>query len=115
MRDAQWAFADRVAEHGTLWFCWWDKAHRHKGARPADVFVTGLIDGLEYLDWMNRHPDWWNIGKWQDDRYAAPIQLTEAGRAALAERAKYDMEPVFGGMVDPGWKIFPAPPAPVPA
>jgi hypothetical protein len=108
IRDGQWDLMERTAKLGTLWFCWWDKARRHDP--PADdVLVTGLISGMELLDWMKRHEDWWIIGEWDDARYAAPVQLTDAGRAALAERAKYDMEPVYGGMVEPGWVCTPAP------
>ena len=109
-RDYQWKFADLAAEHGTLWFCWWDKARRHDNveARPADLWVDGLLTGMEMLDWLRRHEDWWIIGKWDDARYAAPVTITDAGRAALAEREKYDMEPVYGGMVEPGWQCIPA-------
>jgi hypothetical protein len=110
MRDTQWAFADLVAEHGTVWFCWWDKARRHHDAakRAPNLYVTCLISGMEMLEWMRAHEDWWVIGKWDDARYAAPVELTEAGRAALANRAAYDMEPVDYGLVEPGHRSTPA-------
>lgn len=76
---------------------------------PADLYVTGLIDGMELLEWLNRHRDWWIIGRWRDDRYAAPIRLTAKGRRALKRRSRYDMEPVTGGMVEPGWIAVPLP------
>ncbi len=53
--------------------------------------------------------DWWVIGDWSDQRYAAPVSLTDAGRAALANREQYDLEPVTGGLVEPGWQATPAP------
>lgn len=109
-RDEQWAFADKAACFGTLWFCWWDKNGRHTRsgkAIPDDLVVCGLIDGIELLGWIKSHPDWWIIGEWNDERYAAPVSITSAGRAALAERDRYDMEPVTGGLVEPGWQAVP--------
>lgn len=112
-RDTQWKFADAVLEHGTLWFCWWNKNRHHpEEGRPDDLWVSGLIVGMEILDWLRRHDDWWVIGKWNDARYAAPVSLTDAGRAALADRERYDMEPVYGGLVEPGFVVVPAERAP---
>lgn len=108
IRDRQWLFADRVAAAGTLWFCWWDKARRHDGKDRTDLWVSGLIDGMEILGWLEKHPDWWIIGKWDDAQYAAPVTITDAGRAALAERDAYDLEPVDWGMVEPGHRAIPA-------
>lgn len=110
IRDHHWSIMQRVADAGTLWCCWWNK-NRHFDARrpaPADTLVCGLIDGMELLEWMESHTDWWVIGEWSDERYAAPVTLTDAGRAALASRALYDMEPVTGGLVEPGWRATPA-------
>jgi hypothetical protein len=107
VRDRQWRLMDLAAEFGTAWFCVWNKARKPE---LADEMRHGLIDGMEVMGWFTRdHPDWFIVGKWDDARYALPIQLTEAGRAAMADRSKYDDEPVFGGLVDPGWKAFPAP------
>lgn len=110
MRDEQWAFAERVAAQGTIWCCWWNKNGHHDTSKPLpdDLHVCGLIDGMELLEWFNQHPDWWIIGEWSDERYAAPVSITDAGRAALAEREKHDMEPVYGGLVEPGWQCIPA-------
>ena len=105
-RDRQWRFMSRIVDHGTLWFCVWNK--RHLDEKP-DEWRDCLISGMEILEWMNRHPDWFVNGEWNDDRYAFPVQLTDAGRAALHERQKYDMEPVFGGLVEPGWQAIPWP------
>lgn len=106
LRDFHWTFMARVATLGTLWFCVWNK--KYKREELADEHRAGLIDGLEILEWINRHPDWWTKGEWSDERYAMPLQLTDAGRRALVERDQYDMEPVTGGLVEPGWIITPA-------
>lgn len=105
MRDHQWQFMERVAQLRTLWFCVWNKYRREE---LADEHRAGLIDGLELLEWIDSHPDWWVKGEWSDERYAFPLQLTDAGRLALTDRAKYDMEPVTGGLVEPGWTAMPA-------
>lgn len=110
MRDHHWRFADRVAAAtGPTWLCWWNKNRHHDTAKaPADLVICGLIDGMELLGWLNSHPDWWIIGEWSAERYAAPVQLTDIGRAALQNRELYDMEPVTGGLVEPGWTCIPA-------
>lgn len=117
VRDYHWSIMEKVNQHGTLWCCWWDKARRYmkrdgKGVMrehaPDDVQVFGLIAAVEFLDWTKRHPEWWAIGEWSDERYAAPVSLTDAGRDALTNRHLYDMEPVTGGMVEPGWQAIPA-------
>lgn len=112
MRDWQWKFADRVAWQGTVWVCWWNKNGRHDMKSiellPGDLVVLSLISGMELLEWLGAHKDWWVIGKWSDERYAAPVSLTDAGREALANRHLYDMEPVTGGLVEPGWTTVPA-------
>ena len=113
IRDHHWQVLERIAEHDPLWICWWDKRGHHRdrrGREPApDVEVFGLIDGMEFLNWLNDHPDWTVIGEWSAERYAAPVTLTAAGRAALDDRAPYDLEPVRGGLVEPGWKAIPFP------
>jgi hypothetical protein len=98
---------ERCAEHNPLWFCVWNK-----GGRPeaSDEWRDGLITGMEIQAWMARHRDWFKIGRWNEKRYARSIRLTNAGRAALANRADFDMEPVFGGLVEPGWQCVPAKP-----
>lgn len=112
IRDRQWETLERIADCDPLYICWWDKAgrHRDRDRRPEDLKVCGLIDGMELLQWLNAHPDWREIGEWSDERYAAPVWITEAGRAALANREPYDREPVVGGLVEPGWQTIPAPP-----
>ena len=101
-----------------LWICWWNKDRHHKPSPRAqyadgsgyrdDLLVCGLIDGMELSEWLNSHKDWWVIGEWSDERYAAPVTLTDAGRVALANRELYDMEPVTGGLAEPGWVATPA-------
>ncbi len=109
MRDAQWKFMERVAETGTIYVCWWNKNRHHDEAARAisDLKICGLIDGMELLEWLNSHKEWWIIGEWSDERYAAPVSLTDVGREALANRHLYDMEPVTGGLVEPGWETIP--------
>jgi len=119
-RDQQWAFMERVAALGMLWVCWWNKDRHHQPSPSAqyadgsgyrdDLLVCGLIDGCELSEWLNSHKDWWIIGEWSDERYAAPVQLTDAGRSVLENRAQYDMERVTGGLIEPGWECTPLPP-----
>ena len=108
IRDHHWRVLERAGELDPLWCCWWDKRGFHKP--PAvDVESFCLLSGMEFLDWIqNDHPDWVEIGEWDDERYAAPVRLTAAGRDALAHRERYDMEPVRGGLVNPGWEAIPA-------
>ena len=79
---------------------------------PPDVWVCGLIKGMEILHWLEAHPDWTQIGEWSDERYAVPVHITDSGRDALANRERYDMEPVEGGLVEPGWQVIPLDPSP---
>ena len=108
MRDGQWEFMEQVAKLGTVWLCWWDKNGRHKDNQAEDVVAHGLIDGMELLEWIDSHKDWWVVGEWSDEHYAAPVRLTDAGRVALTKREQYDMELVTGGLVEPGWCARPA-------
>lgn len=103
-RERQWRFMERVAEHGTLWFCNWNKNHM---PQLADEDRYCLMSGLTITSWTNAHPDWFVFGDWDAKRYAFPVQLTDAGRAALADRGRWDMEPVEGGLVEPGWRAVP--------
>jgi hypothetical protein len=113
IRDGQWEFMDRVFRLGTVWVCWWNEnGHHDENSIPDDLMVCGLIDGMELLAWLHSHKDWWTIDEWSDERYAAPVSLTDAGRAALAARDQYDMELVTGGLVEPGWCAMPARRAP---
>lgn len=105
-RDAHWRMMERAAEHNPLWFCVWNKKRLPE---LADEERHGLLDGLEMLAWTDQHPDWFIKGEWSDERYAFPLYLTEAGRQALTEREKYDMELVHGGLVEPGFVVTPIP------
>jgi hypothetical protein len=109
MRNGQWKFMERVFEMGSLWVCWWNKNRHHDyDSCPPDLYICGLIDGCELIGWLNSHKDWWTIGEWSDERYAAPVSLTPAGKEALFNRAPYDMEPVTFGLTEPGWIATPA-------
>lgn len=105
-RDAQWEFMERVAREGIVWMCPWDKYKRH----GADgVYVFGLLGSNELLSWLASHKDWWKRGRWSEKRCARSIRITKAGRKALRNRELYDMEQIFGGMVEPGYVVTPWP------
>lgn len=106
MRNQHWLFMEQIRDAGGLmWFCPWDKYRKH----GADgVMVDGLI-GWGLLNWMCSHKDWFKRGGWSEKRCARPVRLTEAGLAALENWWQYDMEPVEGGLVEPGWICTPTP------
>lgn len=95
---------ERAATHNPLWFCVWNKTGQPE---LEDEWRDGLITGLELMGWMSRHRQWFIVGRWSEKRYARSIRLTQAGRRALKSRAA-DMEPVYGGMVEPGWQCIPS-------
>lgn len=105
-RDFQWKFTEKVAEHDPLWFCVWNKKKLPEG---PDEMRCCLLTGMDVLSWTDAHKDWFVFGEWSEERYALPVRLTDAGRLALAEREKYDMEPVNGGLVEPGFIVTPLP------
>ena len=108
-RDRQWQVLEKMAEHGTIHICWWDKKGVHKSKeKPDDLLVFGLLNGMDLAAWLRSHPDWVEMGEWDDERYAMPATITEAGRTALREKDKYDLEPVVSGLVEPGWQAVPA-------
>lgn len=137
-RDAQWEFMERVAREGVVWMCPWDKYHKHGPRCPGicassrfipegdgwkcaqcgrviatipddHVYVFGLIGSNELFGWLAAHKDWWKRGRWSEKRCARSIRITEAGRKALMNRMLYDMEPIHGGMVEPGYIVTPWP------
>jgi hypothetical protein len=137
-RDAQWGFMEQVAREGIVWMCPWDKYRKHGPRCPGicasgrfipegdewkcaqcgrvvskipddHVYVFGLIGSNEFLGWLAAHKDWWKRGRWSEKRCARSIRITEAGRKALRNRARYDMEPIHGGMVEPGYIVTPWP------
>ena len=115
IRDRQWALLERIAEHDPLWVCWWDKFGRHTRTeeRPDDLEVLDVISSIELGMWIGErgpHADWIEEGPWSEERCAAPVRITAAGRAALETRDRFDMEPVYGGFVEPGWVCIPTPP-----
>ena len=106
IRNTQWRLMERMEERGTLWICPWNK---RRLPTQADEFRDGLLGWMEKGTWFEKHADWFLIGEWNEDRDARPYQLTNAGREALNNRELYDMEPVEGGMVNPGWQATPIP------
>jgi len=107
MRNRHWLFMEKVDEFGVIWFCCWDKDQRHKPPAP-NVVVDGLL-GAGYLDFMCQHKDWFKRGRWSEKKYAVSVRLTPAGIEALKNWTQYDMEPVYGGLVEPGWQAIPTP------
>jgi|ERR1043165_973860 hypothetical protein len=105
-RDSQWEFMERVEREGVVWMCPWDKYHRHG---TDGVYVYGLLGSNEFLYWLNSHKEWWKRGRWSAKRCASSIRITDAGRAALKNRDLYDMEPIHGGMMEPGYIVTPLP------
>lgn len=137
-RDSQWAFMERVAREGVVWMCPWDKYRKHGPRCPGicrfsrfiaegdqwkcvqcgrviseipddHVYVFGLIGSNELFGWLSAHKDWWKRGRWSEKRCARSIRITDAGRTALKNRRLYDMEPIHGGMVEPGYVVTPWP------
>jgi hypothetical protein len=105
MRNKHWLFMERLRDEGGTWFCPWDKYRRHGN---DGVCVDGLI-GWGILDWVRTHRDWFKRGRWSDKKCAVRYRLTEAGLNALENWTQYDMEPVYGGLVEPGWQAIPTP------
>lgn len=106
IRNRQWRFMERVALHAPLWFCAWNKERR---PTSPDEMRSGLLTGMALLRWQQAHADWFVIGAWDALRDAEPIWLTPLGHQALQDRARYDMEPVEGGLIEPGWVAIPLP------
>ncbi len=132
-RDSQWAFMERVAREGIVWMCPWDK-HRLHGRRCVNKWCEsktfdpngskwqcarcktvmeyvpdGLLGSNELFHWLASHKDWWTRGRWSEKRCARSIRITDAGRIALENRHVYDMEEIYGGMVEPGYVVRPLP------
>lgn len=107
IRDSHWALMERMRDR-TIWVCPWNK-YRMEGG-PGEVRFD-LISGCEWFDWVGRHQDWFQVGEWSEERCARAMTLTDAGRAALADREPYDMEDFHGGLVEPGYVVTPSPPA----
>ena len=108
VRDRQWKALERIAQCNPLYICFWDKNKHHTAPEPDDLMVCGLIDGMELGHWITKqHPDWVRIAELSSYPCAYPVYITDQGRAALANRAAYDLEPVFGGLVEPGWQAIP--------
>lgn len=77
---------------------------------PDDgVYVFGLIGSNEFYHWLDSHKNWWKRGRWSEKRCARSIRITADGIKALENRELHDMEPIFGGMVEPGYVVVPWP------
>ena len=111
IRNRHWQTLERIAQQNPnpLYICWWNKDKRLDDAGSDDLLVCSLVDGNDIVLWLRSHPEWIIIGEWSDERYACPVYITPAGIDALENREHYDMEPVFGGLVEPGWSAVPWP------
>ena len=107
MRNRHWEFMEKIRDLGKVWFCPWDKYGKHRNA--PDNYVVDAPIGIGYLDWMSRHKDWFKKGRWNEACCAFSVQLTAAGFVALEHWTQYDMEPIHGGLVEPGWVCIPWP------
>lgn len=96
---------ERMQEHGTLWICPWNQRGLPEKEDEWRFSYMGWVT-LSY--WFEEHAEWFEVGEWDEDRYACPYRLTAGGIKGLANRQKYDMEPVRGGLVGPGWTCIPA-------
>ena len=106
IREQQWEIMQAAADHGAVWVNPWNN---RRLPETEDTYRFGLLGWQEMASWFqDQHSDWFEHGEWDDERCAAPIRLTDAGRQALQERDRYDMDAVFGGMVEPGWTCLPA-------
>ena len=105
MRDGHWSLLERLNRHGTLYVCPWDKYGRHKKPEPDLEVLSPLSQDI--FSWFKVHSDWIDILEWDEQRCAYPFAITDAGREALDNRTLYDMEPVEGGLVEPGWTAIP--------
>ena len=104
IRDRQWRIMEKADKYGAVW-C--RTASRWLEPKEDEEHY-GYIAAEELFAWFRElHPDWLIVGARDETRKAYPITLTDAGRAALANRDTYNMEPVYGGMVEPGWQAIP--------
>ena len=107
-REMQWRFMERVFEWRELWFSPWNKDRRDEA---PDEWRACLMTGMEILGWIRSHRTWFHFGRWNEDRAARPIRLTAEGKRAVFERPREaDMEPIHGGLVEPGYIVRPLPP-----
>ena len=117
IRNHQWEIMETAAANGgEVRICPWNKRRftLEKGdhyLEPApNEFRFCLVSFLETFSWFDGdHPDWFTVDDkdWDEERQTHLYRLTDAGRKALQERERYDMEPVKGGLVEPGWQATP--------
>jgi hypothetical protein len=104
IRNFHWKFMERLQREGTIHVCVWNKYGLEE---RQNELMLDMVSGCELLEWMSDHRDWFIIGKQDEARWTNPIALTEVGKLALSERKKYDMEPVKGGLFEPGFEVIP--------
>lgn len=120
IRDEQWRIMEAAAANGgAVRICPWDKkrvwrngqGYHHLDPIPGE-FRFSLLSFMETFSWFDMdHPDWFTTddADWDEERQTHLYRLTDAGRRALEERDRHDMEPVKGGLVEPGWQCVPIP------
>lgn len=104
VRDRQWRFMEKAAKFGTVWHIAYTRWREPK----EDEEHVAYLGHEELYGWFReKHPDWLIVGAFDEQRKGYPVTLSAAGYAALENREQYDMEPVFGGLVEPGWQAIP--------
>lgn len=101
--EGHWNFVRRLAREGLVHFCVWNKYHHPE--RKNEI-RHGLIDGMEFLDFVRTHRAWFGCGAYDRRRNTFAIWLTQAGRSALRTRAER-AEMMRGGLVEPGYEAMP--------
>ncbi len=103
-RNAHWGYMQQIAHSGVM-YVRWNKYSKPDGPQHLSFCLMSIMD---FQSWTKQHPEWWDVGEWDDEQYGNPYRVTDAGRKALTEKHLYDMEPHHGGMVEPGYVVIPA-------
>lgn len=101
--EGHWNFVRRLAREGIVYFCVWNK---YGQTEQKNEVRHGLIDGMEFLDFVREHQSWFGRGAYDRRRNAQPMWLTAAGRRALRSCADRP-EIMRGGLVEPGYEAVP--------
>jgi hypothetical protein len=104
-RDFDWAFMRRIARQGIVHYSPWNKNRLPTG---RNEYRDGLIGGLEWWGWVKRHRTWFCWSAWDPQRQTYAFSLTRIGKK-IARRPprRFDLEPVYGGLVEPGYREDP--------
>lgn len=112
IRNEQWSIMTRLAGGGSVRIFWFGASVSQD---PFGTLANNLmpedadqIHGIELIAWIKRHKAWWEITRRASEPSSVRLRLTYAGRHALRNRGRYDMEPVEGGSIDDRWRCIPA-------